>query len=599
MRRDGGRRPRPTPWSPRPTRGSAAKHRIASWVRLLALRATSVDGQPRAVTVGRGGQAEVPAWPDFRSMPPDIAVAHLCSLVDLYRRDARAAARSTATRRRHWLVDKRARSEWETTGWTYDQRGPGPGPRLRPRREDAVRSAARRATACDEDGPEWASDEPSSDRPLRHAAVGRPARRSRSVEDCDRTEPVRRLRPAAVGHHLAGGQRRHGQDVHDRRPRRPLCRRRARRSTACCSSRSGGWPPASCAPGCASAWSRRGGAAGAARTACAPAPTTRCSRLLADGRRDELAVRRAPSRRGARRLRRRDDRHHPRVLPAGAQRHRRGRRRRPGRRRSSRTSTTSSTRWSTTCTCASSSTRYRRRSCAGIARDIGRAVVGQPAAAIVPDAGRRTAGGDARPAGPRRARRGRATQATAARPDLRRPAHPAARRPARPDGGRTGCGAAVRRRDGRRVPGHRPGAVGHPPHRVRRRRTTLVLIGDPKQAIYSFRGADVHTYLAARPPRRHGRDARPQLAQRRRRWSTAYDALFDGITLGHPGIEYRTVHAADAHRDRGCATPRAAALRCAWCTATTGGSTRRRPGLGERRRPAGRRWPPTSPPTSS
>src|SRR4029079_1444466 len=29
--------------------------------------------------------------------------------------------------------------------------------------------------------------------------------------------------------------------------------------------------------------------------------------------------------------------------------------------------------------------------------------------------------------------------------------------------------------------------------------TTLVLIGDPKQAIYSFRGADVHTYLAARP----------------------------------------------------------------------------------------------------
>ena len=29
--------------------------------------------------------------------------------------------------------------------------------------------------------------------------------------------------------------------------------------------------------------------------------------------------------------------------------------------------------------------------------------------------------------------------------------------------------------------------------------TTLVLIGDPKQAIYAFRGADVHAYLEATP----------------------------------------------------------------------------------------------------
>jgi exodeoxyribonuclease V beta subunit len=28
--------------------------------------------------------------------------------------------------------------------------------------------------------------------------------------------------------------------------------------------------------------------------------------------------------------------------------------------------------------------------------------------------------------------------------------------------------------------------------------TALILIGDPKQAIYAFRGADIHTYLAAR-----------------------------------------------------------------------------------------------------
>ena len=43
---------------------------------------------------------------------------------------------------------------------------------------------------------------------------------------------------------------------------------------------------------------------------------------------------------------------------------------------------------------------------------------------------------------------------------------------------------------------------------------TLVLIGDPKQAIYAFRGADVYAYLEAASRGRHARDARGQLAQR-------------------------------------------------------------------------------------
>ena len=44
--------------------------------------------------------------------------------------------------------------------------------------------------------------------------------------------------------------------------------------------------------------------------------------------------------------------------------------------------------------------------------------------------------------------------------------------------------------------------------------TTLVLIGDPKQAIYAFRGADVYAYIEARTDRRHAGHADGQLAQR-------------------------------------------------------------------------------------
>jgi exodeoxyribonuclease V beta subunit len=75
---------------------------------------------------------------------------------------------------------------------------------------------------------------------------------------------------------------------------------------------------------------------------------------------------------------------------------------------------------------------------------------------------------------------------------------------------------------------------------------TLVLIGDPKQAIYAFRGADVYAYL----------DAARSAAERRTlavNWRSdqpllsAYDVLFAGARLGHEGIAYRTVAAAPAN----------------------------------------------------
>jgi exodeoxyribonuclease V beta subunit len=75
---------------------------------------------------------------------------------------------------------------------------------------------------------------------------------------------------------------------------------------------------------------------------------------------------------------------------------------------------------------------------------------------------------------------------------------------------------------------------------------TLVLIGDPKQAIYAFRGADVYAYL----------DAAREAAARATldvNWRSdqglldAYDALFAGARLGHEGIVYRHVRAAPAN----------------------------------------------------
>jgi exodeoxyribonuclease V beta subunit len=76
---------------------------------------------------------------------------------------------------------------------------------------------------------------------------------------------------------------------------------------------------------------------------------------------------------------------------------------------------------------------------------------------------------------------------------------------------------------------------------------TLVLIGDPKQAIYAFRGADVYAYLEAA----RAADAQATLEIN---WRSdqglidAYDTMFGGAKLGHEGIVYRKVRAAEANQ---------------------------------------------------
>ncbi|MFC8731457.1 UvrD-helicase domain-containing protein [Luteimicrobium sp. NPDC057192] len=72
--------------------------------------------------------------------------------------------------------------------------------------------------------------------------------------------------------------------------------------------------------------------------------------------------------------------------------------------------------------------------------------------------------------------------------------------------------------------------------------SALVLVGDPKQAIYAFRGADVHTYLAAR--------ADATASTLGRNWRTDAPVLeglahlFDGAALGDPRIVVHPVEAA-------------------------------------------------------
>ena len=75
----------------------------------------------------------------------------------------------------------------------------------------------------------------------------------------------------------------------------------------------------------------------------------------------------------------------------------------------------------------------------------------------------------------------------------------------------------------------------------------LVVIGDPKQSIYAFRGADVESYLAAA----HNADARRTLDTNWRSDGpliTALDAIFEGATFGDERIAYRRVQPAKHHK---------------------------------------------------
>ena len=110
-----------------------------------------------------------------------------------------------------------------------------------------------------------------------------------------------------------------------------------------------------------------------------------------------------------------------------------------------------------------------------------------------------------------------------------------------------------------------------------------MLIGDPKQAIYAFRGADVHTYLDAVGPA----GAWPPwnaTGAATGRWSARYDELFAGIALGDTESATARSGRGRQRAGRGCAVRRATPrCRVRIVQRDDGRSSGRRTGVGDGR----------------
>ena len=329
-------------------------------------------------------------------------------------------------------------------------------------------------------------------------------------------------------HHRARGQRRHREDVHDRRARRPL-RRRGRGDAARADARHvrprGHHRAAGTGAG-AACWPPSAPSPIPPRPAPALTSCTRCS--------PTRPTPRSPG--GGRGWCTRSPRSTPppsppptssasRCWPGSAWR------RVPTRTRCS------SSRWRT-CSARSSTTSM----CASTA-------TGRWAAAVRPGGGAGAGpGGGLRRAGPvgavgrrarlgrghalpvrrGRARRGRAAQARAARLHLRRHAHPPRRRAVPLARSRGPAAGALPGGAGRRVPGHRPGAVVDPAPRLPRahragadRRPQAGHLRVPRRRRRHVPGGHAHgraaRHAGRQPPQRRAAARRPRGGVRRRR----------------------------------------------------------------------------------
>ena len=617
--RDGRRASAATCCSPPPSRASAAKHRLAAWVRLLALTAARPERPFAAATVGRGPRRDdvrVAGLSAARRRIPtsarQLASDQLARLVDLYDRGMREPlpifCKTSAAYARGGRAPDRIRARrrgarmGDRTGASITRTASSSTSSCSAASSSLARAARRSGRASDETATGWPERRGDAARPLARRLWdglldARGAERPMSVPPRSR---VRRLRAAARRGHGARGQRRHRQDVHDRRAR--------------------------------GAVRRRGHPAGAAAA----------RHLHADGHRRAARARPRAAGRGragarARRSRARRPPRDPVVDAAG---------RRPieqvapratgwparwptSTRRRSPPPTASARRcsaaWGSPATSSPTSTfvedlsdlvaevvddlyvrAFRRGEAPAFNRrrgaEIARAAIENPRRALVAGDGRGRR--DARPGW--RGRPARSSSGASARravmtyDDL---ADPAA------DGARAARRARRRRA---RLRGRFDVVLvdefqdTDPVQWEIMQRAfadagvTLVLIADPKQAIYAFRGADVYAYLEAAAG---GRDA----ATLRINWRSdqglidAYDALFAGARSATRGSSTARSGPRPAHQ-----TPRLTGApvhrrRCAsaWCAASRDGGADAARATPRRRLGARARSPTTSPPTSS
>ena len=314
----------------------SARHRLAAWVRLLALTAAHPERPFEAVTVGRAPSgsdarvtiARIPALDPDPAARRALALDHLAVLLDLYDRGMReppplscnASAAYAAAARAGGDPVAAGRGAWESA-YTFDREDRDPEHQLVLGGVLTFAELFARAGACGRVGPVVGRERDAALRPLGAAAVGRAARdrgRGRPV-----TRPFDIRDPLPVGvtvleasagtgktytiAALAARYVAEGTPLHElllvtftRMATGELRERVRERLVSAEQALSGG----------------------------ASDERDEVVRLLSEGTPERGAAPARPPRARARRLRRGDDRHHARVLPGGARRARRGRERR-------------------------------------------------------------------------------------------------------------------------------------------------------------------------------------------------------------------------------------------------------------------------------